>query len=63
MMSGSYPDAAAETIAADAAQVEAGVAQALAWTAQGQAEVARFIATGGAADSVGVLPPSIAGNE
>lgn len=67
-MSGSYPDTAASTIAADEAGVVAGVAQALTWTSLGQAEVARFIADNGAAvtaghDSVGVLPPSIAGNE
>lgn len=67
-MSGSYIDAAGPTIAADAAEAQAGVAQATAWTEQSQADTAQFINAHGPAvthghPSVGVLPPSIAGNE
>jgi predicted trehalose synthase len=68
VMSGSYIDAAGPTIAADAAETAAGVAEATAWTAQSQADTAGFINAHGAAvtaghSDVGVLLPSIAGNE
>lgn len=48
-MSGSYPDTAAATEAADAAAVAAGVPVALAQNVTRQAEAARFIAEHGAA--------------
>ena len=67
-MSGSYPDTAAQTIAADAATAAAGVVEATARNAKRQAESAAFIVEHGAAVNGGhsvvdTIPPELTGNE
>jgi hypothetical protein len=64
-MSGSYPDAAAETISSDMAAIEAGIGPALARFENAQSTAAAFVAQHGAAvdnghGTVGYLPAFLA---